>query len=900
MTHESVVAPLTFRKVLALRGPNTWANFPVLEVWVDLAALKDTSSEMIPGFNERLMSWLPTMIEHRCSVGERGGFFERLRRGTYMAHILEHVTLELQSMAGTEVGFGRARELDEEGVYRVAIEYEEETIARTALEIGRRLILAAIDDQPFDVAAEVSALRDLVHDVCLGPSTRSIVNAGKKRGIPFYRLNAGSLVQLGYGAKQRRILTAETDRTSAIAESIAQDKELTRKLLQVVGVPVPTGRPVENAEDAWEAALEIGPPVVVKPQYGNHGRGVTTNLYSRDEVMRAYENARQEEATIMVEKYIEGADYRLLVIGDRMVAAARRDPAQVIGDGKSTIRQLVDEVNRDPRRSDGHSTVMSHIRMDDVSLQVLEQQGFQWDSIPTSGQIVLIRRNANLSSGGSATDVTARVHPDVAARAVEAARIVGLDIAGIDVVAKDISVPLELQNAGVVEVNAGPGLRMHLQPSEGQGQPVGEAVIDLLFKGDDHGRIPLVSVTGVNGKTTTVRLIAHILFLQGKRVGMTSTDGVYVAGRRIDDGDCSGPQSGRRVLMNPNVDAAVLETARGGILREGLCFDRCDVAVVTNIGEGDHLGIANISTPEQLARVKRTIVDVVAPEGSGVLNADDPLVVAMAEHCPGQIVWFSMKSDNEQVIAGRKAGGRAVFVRDQNLILAHGETEFALISLDRIPITHAGKIRFQVENAMASAAAAWTLGVPAEVIRAGLESFNSSIDGCPGRFNIVQHGSLTLVVDYGHNPSALRGVLDALQNFPNSRRTAVYSAAGDRRDNDMIRQGQLLGHYFDRVILYEGDYVRGRQPGDIIHLFREGLALGARVKDKAWFRSWKESVEHAIQSAHPGELLLIQADVVDESVEFFRELLLRDPSPPPTPPTSGIGKPQPSASQLPS
>ncbi len=877
MSSDSFVAPLTFRKVLALRGPNTWANFPVLEVWVDLAGLKDTSSEMIPGFNDRLKNWLPTLIEHRCSVGERGGFFERLRRGTYMAHILEHVVLELQSLAGTEVGYGRARELDEEGVYRVAIEYQEESLARAALEVGRRLVLAAVDDQQFDVTGEIAKLRELAYDVCLGPSTRSIVDAAKKRGIPFFRLNSGSLVQLGYGSRQRRILTAETDRTPAIAESIAQDKELTRRLLKVVGVPVPDGRPVENAEDAWEAALDIGLPVVVKPQYGNHGRGVTTNLYTRDEVVRAYENARREESTVMVEKFFEGSDYRLLVVGNRLIAAARREPAQVTGNGKSTVRELVEEVNRDPRRSDGHATIMSHIKMDDVSLAVLEQQGFSWDSVPTPGQIVLIRRNANLSSGGTACDVTAQVHPDVAARAVEAAQMVGLDIAGVDVVARDISIPLENQNAGIVEVNAGPGLRMHLQPSEGQGQPVGEAIVDLLFKPEDNGRIPVVSVTGVNGKTTTVRLIAHILFLQGKRVGFTSTDGVYIAGRRIDSGDCSGPQSGRRILQNPNVDAAVLETARGGILREGVCYDRSDVGVVTNIGEGDHLGIAGVETPEQLARVKRTVIDSVSKEGSGVLNADDPLTVAMAEHCSGQVVWFSFNPENEHVVARRKAGGKAVFVRDNAMILAHGESEFTLLTLDRIPITHGGKIRFQVENAMAGAAAAWTIGVPAEVIRAGLESFQPSIDGTPGRFNILQYGSLTLVVDYGHNPSALKGVLDALQGFPNKRRTAVYSAAGDRRDGDMIRQGQLLGHHFDRVILYEGDYVRGRQPGDIIQLFREGLALGARVRHKAWFTAWKDSVDNAIQNSEPGELILIQADVVDESVEFFRELLLKEP-----------------------
>jgi cyanophycin synthetase len=816
------------------------------------------------------------MIEHRCSIGERGGFFERLRRGTYMAHILEHVVIELQTLAGNEVGFGRARELDEEGVYRVAFSFHNETVGLAALEAGKRVVLAAVNNTVIDLEDEIAQLRELVHEHCLGPSTQGIVSAAKERGIPHMRLNEGSLVQLGYGSRQRKIWTAETDRTSAIGESIAQDKELTRQLLHSAGIPVPEGYVVKTKEAAWERALEIGVPVVVKPQCGNHGRGVSTNLYTQQEVETAFENAYREERTVMVEKFFEGADFRMLVIGNQLVAAARREPAKVIGDGKSTVKELVHIVNQDPRRSDGHSTVMSHIPLDDVSMAVLSQQGIGVDDVPEVNQVVYIRRNANLSSGGTACDVTDLVHPQVAARVVEAAQVVGLDIAGIDVVAKDIAVPLEDQNAGIVEVNAGPGLRMHIQPSEGKGRPVCEAIVEMLFPSGNNGRIPIVAVTGVNGKTTTTRLIAHIFHLSGKRVGMTSTDGVYFNGRRVDDGDCSGPKSAKRVLMNPNIDAAVLETARGGIIREGLAFDKCDVAVVTNIGEGDHLGLNNINTVEQLAKVKRCIVDVVAKNGHAVLNAEDPMVATMAEHCKGSVLFFAHSADHPLLIKNRENNGRVVFTRDNAIIAAHGTSEFVLLPFDRIPITHNGKIRFQIENAMAAIGAAWVQGIPAEVIRAGLESFSSSASGSPGRFNIVQYNQCTLIIDYGHNSSALKSLLSALSNFPNSRRSAVYSAAGDRLDDDMIRQGQMLGHHFDRVILYEGSYCRGRKPGDIVQLFREGLALGARVREKHWFSTWKESVQHALDSAMPEELILIQADVVDETVEFFGQLPIVD------------------------
>jgi cyanophycin synthetase len=857
-------------KVNKLRGPNIWANYPVLEAWVDLEELKDTSSEMIPGFNERLMAWLPTMVEHRCSIGERGGFFVRLRRGTYMAHILEHVTLELQSLAGTPVGFGRARETATDGIYKVAIAFKEEKLGLACIDKAFELIMAAVHDTPYDIEAVVHELKEFAYDVCLGPSTRSIVDAAKARGIPWRRLNEGSLVQLGYGVHQRRICTAEADSTSAIAESIAQDKDLTRMLLRSIGVPTPEGRPVENAEDAWEAAEDIGLPVVVKPQYGNHGRGVATNLQSRDQVIAAYQAAREEGRSIVVERHAPGDDYRMLVVGGKLVAAARREPAHVIGDGQSTVQQLIDKVNEDPRRSDGHATSLSLIKIDAVALGVLLEQGLTPDTIPPVGKKVMIRRNANLSTGGTAADVTDMLHPDVARHAIEAARVIGLDIAGVDIVAQDISQPLQGQRGVIVEVNAGPGLRMHIEPSSGSPRPVGEAIIDMMYPGQSNGRIPIVSVTGVNGKTTTTRLIAHMIANTNKKVGMTCTDGIYVGGRRIDSGDCSGPQSGRSILMNPFVEAAVLETARGGILREGLGFDYCDVGIVTNIGEGDHLGLSDVDTVEQLARVKRCVIEAVHKTGFGVLKANDPLTAEMAERCKGRVIFFAIDENDPVLSQHRTKGERACFVRDGIIVLAEGPTETGLTTLDKIPLTHHGRIQFQVENVLASVAACWGLGMPTHQIACGLESFSAHMDKVPGRFNLLEFHGATVIADYGHNASSLLAIIEALNQFPHGHRTVVYSAAGDRRDIDLIRQGEILADHFDRIILYEDQYLRGRKPGEIAAIFKQGMDHGKRVKEIYEVSGWPNAVDRALKLIKSGDLMLLQADSIDETVQYLQ------------------------------
>ena len=887
---------MEFRKILALRGPNLWARFPVMELWVDLGPYRDAPSDSLPGFADRLMAWLPSMVEHRCGLGYRGGFFERLRTGTYMGHILEHVTLELQCLAGTEVGYGKARETSEEGVYKVVIEYEEEQVVRAAIDVAHRMLEAAVHDHPFDVTAEVAALTSLNHRVKLGPSTSSIVEAARKRGIPARRLNADSLVMLGNGARQRRIVAAETDAVSAISESIAQDKELTRDLLRAVGVPVPEGRPVSGAEDAWAAAQELGGAVVVKPQYGNQGRGVATNLRTRDQVLAAYAAAREESSRILVEQFAPGADHRLLVVGGRVVAASRREPAQVVGDGESTVARLVERVNDDPRRVDGHVAALSLIKLDAIALAVLAEQGYSPDSVPPAGAVVLCRRNANLSTGGTAADVTDMVHPEVAARAVDAARVIGLDVAGVDVVALDVSTPLEEQGGVVVEVNAGPGLRMHLEPSSGKPRDVGKAIIDLMFPGEHAGRVPIVAVTGVNGKTTTTRLIAHMLTQSGKVVGLTCTDGVYVGGRRIESGDCSGPKSARRILLNPAVEAAALEVARGGILREGLGFDACDVGVVMNIGEGDHLGLGDIQTLEKLAQVKRVVVE--SATGSAVLKADDPLTAAMAEHCPGEVVFFARNEHDPVLAAHRAKGGRSAFVRQNLVILCDGGREEMLIPLPRVPLTYGGRIGFQVENVLAASAAAWSLGISLVAIRAALESFASDGKTTPGRFNVLHAGGACVILDYGHNPSALEALIEAVDQFPHRRRTAVYSAAGDRRDADIIRQGQQIADAFDRVILYEDACQRGREEGTIIALLRQGTALGTRAKSIEDIQGESAGAELALRAMEPGDLVVIQADQVEETLEYVARRLseLFPPTPAVTDasvPPEGLASPAP-------
>lgn len=839
--------------IRALRGPNLWSLHTTIQAVVACSGAELCLNEM-PGFEERLRERFP-------QIGPFGS-------GAGMASALELAALGLQARAGCPVTFSRAVATVEPGIYQVVVEYTEEAVGRLAIELAEGLCNAAHDNLPFDLPDALTRLRLLDEDVRLGPSTGAIVAAAVARHIPYRRLTEGSLVQFGWGSKQRRIQAAEMDTTSVIGESIAQDKELTKYLLEAAAVPVPKGRPVKDADDAWAAACEIGEPVVVKPRDGNQGKGVAANIESRESVIAAYAAAREVSEAVMVEQYISGHDYRLLVIGGKLIAAARRDPPLVIGDGEHTIRGLVDAVNSDPRRSDGHATSLTKIRLDEIALAVLAKQGLNADSVPHKGTRVILRNNANLSTGGSATDVTDDVHRDLAARAVDAAKMVGLDLCGVDVVCESVLKPLEHQSGGVIEVNAAPGLRMHLEPSFGKGRPVGEAIISTMFDGHENGRIPVVAVAGTNGKTTAVRLIAHILALSGKRIGMTNTDGVYISGKRIDTGDCSGPRSARNVLFHPDVDAAVFETARGGILREGLGFDRCNVAVVTNIGAGDHLGMNYISTVEDLAVVKRVIVRSVLPDGVAVLNAADPSVAAMANACPGSVTFFALDR-HERVLANHLAQGkRGVFVEDDHIVAGRGKLRYRT-ALKNIPGTRNGTIHFQVENVMAAVAAAWGLGIPWDIIRRGLATFLSDAQTAPGRFNVFNHHGATVIADYGHNPDAIRALVQAVDPIPAKRRIVVISGAGDRRDCDIREQTQILGDAFDEVILYQDLCQRGRADGEVLGLLREGLANAARTRHSEEVRGEFLAYDIAISRLESGDLCLILIDQIDEALSHI-------------------------------
>jgi cyanophycin synthetase len=712
---------MEFLNSLSLRGPNIWTYRPVIEVWLDIGTLEDSPSNTIPGFYERLTAWMPSLSEHRCGIGEPGGFLERLREGTWAGHILEHVTLELQNLAGMQTGFGKARSTGVRGVYKVVVRSRNEEVTRAALQAGRDLILAAIYDKPFDVAATVARLHEMVDSLCLGPSTACIVDAATERGIPSIRLTEGNLVQLGYGSRQRRIWTAETDRTGAIAEAISRDKDLTKELLSACGVPVPEGRIVDSPADAWAAAEDIGVPVVVKPSDGNHGRGVSTELMTREEVEAAYPLADAEGSEVLVERFIRGNEHRLLVVGGRLAAAARGETVSLMADGKSTIRQLIDtQINSDPRRGASEEFPLDVLLVDEYpSVRFeLERQGYNAESIPPQGKQVLVQRNGNV-----AFDVTDEVHPEVAAAVTLAARIVGLDIAGVDLVATDISRPLAEQGAAIVEINAGPSLLMHLKPATGKARPVGKAIIDNLFAEGESGRIPVVGVSGTNGKSVAAQLVAKLLHLRGNYVGLACADGLYFAQRPVNQRDSANWGAAQKVLLNRSVDAAVIENSCDTILSEGLGYDRCQVGVITNIDATRHFGKFHIETEEQVCNVLRTQVDVVLGDGVAVLNADDTFVAAMAKHCDGEVMYFSRQSSGEPVAAHLQKGGRAVIVSDGRIVLATGNERSGLIELGHVPVLANSKDTVLMESVLAAIAAAWALDVSPLLMRAGLTTF---------------------------------------------------------------------------------------------------------------------------------------------------------------------------------
>jgi cyanophycin synthetase len=875
------------------RGPNYWNYEPAIKLVVDLGVLEVFPSNTITGFVEGLLDLLPGVGLHSCSTGQPGGFEKRLREGTWLGHVAEHVALQLQRDAGTEVGRGKTRGTGEPGRYHVVYSFAEESVGLAAGRLAVRLVNHLVEPDPeFDFLVEFEKLVLLAEHAAFGPSTQALLDEAALRDIPFIRLNEQSLVQLGHGTHQKRIRATMTSQTSSLGVDIASDKKLTNKLLAGTGVPVPRSEVVRSDDEAAAAAAVIGFPVAIKPLDGNHGRGVILNLADADAVRAGYAPARRESRNggVVVESFLTGNDYRCLVVGGVLRAVAQRVPAHVVGDGEHSLAELIELTNVDPRRGIGHEKVLTRIKVDDEAITYAREQGFELPDVPSGGVRVFLKRTGNMSTGGISIDRTEEIHPDNAEIAELAARVVGLDIAGIDFICPDISVPVRETGGGIVEVNAAPGFRMHTHPTEGDPQYVAKPVIDMLFPPGSPSRIPIVAVTGSNGKTTTARMIAHIMKGMGRKVGMTSTDGIFVDGRPVRRGDMSGPKSASTVLQNPTVDFAVFEVARGGILREGLGYQRNDVAVVLNV-TGDHMGLGGITSIRQLAAVKQVVVEAVPRDGTAVLNAEDPLVAAMARHCSGSVIYFSMDPENEIIRRQASRGRRAVTLEPgrngEMIVLRQGRKSMPLVWTHLVPATFEGRARMNVQNALAAAAAAWVAGAHLHDIRQGLRTFSTSYFMAPGRLNMFELDGYRVVVDYAHNPPAVRALGEFVERLAepsaggrrglvSGRRIGVMATAGDRRDDDIAEVGRVAARYFDVVVAREDANPRGRPRGDAAALIergvREAMADGARCTSVEIVLDELDAARHVLDMGREGDLIVV---CVDHPNNVWKELQLR-------------------------
>ena len=865
---------LRVSRLRPLRGPNFWRLAPVIACDLTLGALEDVPSTDIAGFNPRLVGLLPTLREHPCTRAGEGGFIARLEEGTHLPHILEHVALELQTLAGSDVSFGRVVESGDPGVWWLIVAYEEEDVGLQAVRDAVHLVRACIAGEAFDVAGTVEELHDLLENVRLGPSTAAIVEEAQRRGIPVRRLNSESLVQLGLGKNLRRIQAAMSDFTSGIAVEIAQNKNDTRRVLGNIGLPVPQGDTAATLDGALEIAEEIGFPVLLKPLDASHGRGISGRLGDADAIRQAWPVTSGFGRRVVVERFVEGRDHRVLVVDGKVVAVAERIPAHVVGDGARTVRQLIADANRDPRRGRGHTRTLTRLPDDGHTEDHLRVHGRAWETVPAAGEVVHLRATANLSTGGTSIDRTDDIHPDNVTACEMAAGIVGLDIAGIDVLSPDISVPFRENGAVIIEVNAAPGLRMHTHPGEGTPRAVGAPIVDMLYPLGQPYTIPVIAVTGTNGKTTTTRLIAHLFRQTGKTVGFTTTDGVYLQDRLVMEGDMTGPFSANIILSNPTVDVAVLETARGGILRAGLGWDECDVGVVLNV-TADHLGLRGINTLEQLAEVKAVIPAVVKREGAAVLNADDELVFRMRERTGGDLVFFSTlpEGENPRFEEHLARGGIGARIEDGTFVIRRGRLRIPIARVNEVPLMLGGAARFQQGNILAAIATAYVQSVRYDTIRAGLLSFFPSPSMTPGRLNLLRVGEARVLVDYAHNPAAVSGLMEMVRAIPARRRIGVIAAPGDRRDEDIRGMGRLCGG-LDRAIVKEDDDRRGRGEGEVAALLAEGMRqAGLRDDQVEHAPSEAAAVELGIGSVEAGDLVVILADDVAGVLAQLRPLV---------------------------
>ncbi|MFO8051288.1 MAG: cyanophycin synthetase [Thermoplasmatota archaeon] len=868
----------------ALRGPNFHSRYQAIFMKLDIGDLEERPTDMVPGFRENIERMFPTLIEHRCSIGRRGGFFERVERGTWAGHVVEHIAIELQCLARTEVGYGKTLDTDEKGIYNVVYRYRDEEVGLEAGRYAVKIVEDLFQGRTNEIGPMVLELKRIREKNLYGPSTQSIVDEAKKRGVPQIRLNEWSYVQLGYGIHQRRIQATLMDNTSALGVEIADDKESSKNILSSMGIPVPEGRSVQDLDEALKIAEDIGYPVVVKPLTGNHGRGITTNINNSEELEKAFDIARKFSGTILVEKFLEGSDHRILVIDGKFAAAALREPAYVIGNGKDTIQDLIDEINRDPARGFGHEKNLTRIKADYMTERLLSINGLSLKSVLPEGEKVFIKSTANLSAGGTAVDVTDDVHPLVRSMAERISRIIGLNVIGIDIIAPSLREPLCKDRAGVIEVNAAPGFRMHLTPSVGTSRNVAGNVIDMLFPpGSDH-TVPIVAVTGTNGKTTTVRLISHILGLNGSKVGMTSTDAVVIDNVPILEGDYSGPEGAKKVLMDSTIDHAVFEVARGGLLRRGLGFSESDVGVLLNI-TSDHLGSGGINTMEDLARLKSTVIETVRPTGYAVLNADDPLVLSFLESTKGKAILFSMDPENPALNENLEKGNMNVICKDGSVMIQKEGWNSTVAKLLEVPLTYNGKALFNVQNVLAAVAAASALGLNGEQIRAGLVSFSSSIGLSPGRMNLIDMDYFKAIIDYGHNIGAVNATGEFIRDLGPGRKIRMASGTGDRREEDTVEYGTALSRFYDHVVVTDTD-PRGKAPGAVADLVCQGLKKGGFTDDMMTVvLDGREATRTALDMAQQGDLVVLQADDIDiviQDVMDYKERILSKKKDPPT------------------
>jgi cyanophycin synthetase len=866
-------------EIKVLKGPNYWSvrRNKLIQMKLDLEELEQRPTNNIPGFRERLEKMFPSLYEHRCSVGKPGGFFERVAEGTWMGHVIEHVALELQTLSGMDTGFGRTRGAGETGVYYVVFSYMEEDAGVYAAKASVRIAEALIEGLTYNLEEDIQQLREIREDTRLGPSTGCIVEEAVKRGIPFIRLNKQSLVQLGYGIHQKRIRATIASTTGNIAVDIACDKEETKNLLEAAEIPVPRGTVIRTEEGLQEAIDKYGYPLVIKPIDGNHGKGNTTNITSWEQAIKALEAAKQYGRNVIVEKFITGFDFRVLVINYKFICAALRTPASVVGNGTNTIQWLIDETNKDARRGFGHEKVLTQITIDQFTQKMLDELNYTLEIIPKKGELVLLKPTANLSTGGTSTDVTDEVHPANIFMCERIAKIIGLDICGIDIMTSDLRSPVTENGGAILEVNAAPGFRMHIEPSEGLARNVAEPVVDMLFPKGSAGRIPIIAVTGTNGKTTTTRLIAHIAKSAGKKVGYTTSDGVYIQNQLMMKGDCTGPLSSKFVLKDPTVDFAVLECARGGILKAGLAFQHCEVAIVTNVA-ADHIGLGGINNVEQMAKVKAVVPETVFPHGYAVLNADDDLVYAMKKDLDCNVALFSMNENNPRIKEHCSEGGGLAAVFENGYVsILKGTWKIRVMNVKDIPLTYEGKAIHNVNNCLPAVLATYLFrDFTIEDIRSALTSFVPSSTQTPGRLNFFHFKHFTMLADFAHNPHGLKLLGDFISKLDYPSRIGIISGTGDRRDEDIRELGEISARHFDEIIIRCDKNLRGRTADEIIGLLKEGINSVNPSLPTMVIANENEALEYIYANYRPGALYTIMCDVVAGALDKIRQLKERE------------------------